>query len=287
MSENILSTLTSPSDVKEEDIQKFVEQTNEPELSNKETENAIKDLYNKQYTKEYRKIDKLYCDPSVDRQDICLISFMPAKDARPNDSGIYGMVKVRGSFETDKLANDRAEFIIKNVDSQHKIFQACVGKPFPITDNRFYASERVQIHDTIEKIAAHNIQVYDEREKRELQEINKRKEEMMEEIERDETLLEQYITEKVKRANIVWTYNKCFNKMKELRETYQKGMKKLQELDEQDSELHNQYRQEYVDELHSRSIVPDPTILEYFEDENCLGTGIDLIDDDEKTEEEV
>ena len=68
------------------------------------------------------------------------MSFVPSSGAKPDKDQIYGMMKVRGVYATEEEANERADFIIRNVDSYHEIFHCHVGRPFPITINDDYAS---------------------------------------------------------------------------------------------------------------------------------------------------
>lgn len=286
MSDNKLSTLSSPTDVKQEDIQSFVKQTKQPPLDEDETKAAVEDLYRDDYIKSYRKADRLYCDPSIPGQEFCLISYIPAKNAKPNEAGIYGMIKVRGTYRTAEEATEKATELINKVDSNHKIFQAYVGKPFPITDNKFYAAEKHSVSDEIEKIAAHDVQVYHDKEKRELEEIRKAKEKLMEEVSDDyeESPIEKYIVSKIKRSNAVWIYKRCEDKMKELREIFKNSMNEINELDSEHPELKDQYVEKYRRDLSERNIAPDEeNIVRYFEDEHCFGTGIETLYEQSKT----
>ena len=85
-------------------------------------------------------VDKYYADPKIYGQNICLVSFIPSSGASPDKDGIYGMMKVRGVYATDEEANERAEFIIRNIDSYHEIFHANVGRPFPVTERNDFAN---------------------------------------------------------------------------------------------------------------------------------------------------
>ena len=117
MSSDKLSTLSSPTDVKEEQISSFLEQTKEPPLNEEETKHAVSELLRDDYVKSYRKADRLYCDPAIPGQEHCLISFIPAKNAKANEAGIYGMIKVRGTYRTVEEASERATELITKVDS--------------------------------------------------------------------------------------------------------------------------------------------------------------------------
>ena len=131
VTESSMSTLTSPNDMSESEIKSFVEHMKQPPLTDEETKEAAKELIDDDFTRNYNKYDRLYSDPSIGGQDVCLVSFIPSKDSKPDVHGIYGMVKVRGSYGNDNDARERAEFLLKNVDSRHKIYQTYVGRPFP------------------------------------------------------------------------------------------------------------------------------------------------------------
>ena len=85
-------------------------------------------------------VDRYYADPNQHGQNICLVSFIPSTGATPDKDNIYGMMKVRGVYATEEEANERADFIIRNVDSYHEIFHCKVGRPFPITNDNEFAS---------------------------------------------------------------------------------------------------------------------------------------------------
>ncbi len=85
-------------------------------------------------------VEKYYADPNQFGQNIAIVSFIPSSGAKPDKDNIYGMMKVRGVYATEEEANERAEFIIRNVDSYHEIFHCKVGRPFPITDSNEFAN---------------------------------------------------------------------------------------------------------------------------------------------------
>ena len=279
--ETPLTSLTSANDVKEEDIPKFVEGMNDTELTEEETQEAVKDLVDNIVVKKYRTSDRLYSDPSIKEQDICLVSFIPSQDAKPDKHGIFGMMKVRGSYCNEKDAQERCEYLIKKVDSRHKIFMTYVGRPFPVTENRFFAQEREQIdiNNEVEKIAAWDTQKISNKEEQELKEIEDRRKQVEKEVKmkpEDIDPLDDYITTKVSRSNCLWMYTRCMEKVKELKENYERYNKHLAEHDEKDPELQNKYKDKYLETLSERDIKPDyENIVQYFEDENCVKSGIE------------
>ena len=279
--ETTLSTLTSVNDVKEEDVPKFIEGTKDPELNEDETREAVKDLVDEIIVKKYRTSDRLYTDPSIQGQEYSLISFMPSKDAKPDKFGIFGMMKVRGTYPNQQQAQERCEYLIKKVDSRHKIFMTYTGRPFPVTENRFFAQEREQIdiNNEVEKIAAWDTQKLANKEEDELRQIEERRQQVAQEVKmkpEDIDPLDDYITQKVSRANCLWMYRRCMVKVNELKENYQRFNERLAAHDEKDPELKDKYKDKYLATLAERDIKPDyENIVQYFDDENCVKAGIE------------
>ena len=240
--ETPLSSLTSANDVNEEDIPKFVEGMKDPELTEEETQEAVKDLVDDIIVKKYRTSDRLYADPSIQGQDMCLVSFIPSQDAKPDKHGIFGMMKVRGAYPNQQQAQERCEYLIKKVDSRHKIFMTYTGRPFPVTENRFFAQEREQIdiNNEVEKIAAWDTQKMANKEEEELRQIEERRKQVQNEVQmkpEDIDPLDDYITQKVSRSNCLWMYRRCMDKVNELKENYERFNKRLADHDEKDPEL--------------------------------------------------
>ena len=69
-------------------------------LTEEETTNAVNDLVVRDFVKKYPATERTFADPSIPGQRLCLVSFVPSVDAKPDKDGVYGMIKVRGSFET-------------------------------------------------------------------------------------------------------------------------------------------------------------------------------------------
>ena len=116
-----------------------------PNLSDDEVVNAMASLNNRDFIKKFLSVERRYADPVDALQRIGLISFTPAKGATPDSQGVYGFAKLRGNYPTDNEANERAEFLIRNVDSYHQIYHAYVGRPFPITNSSDFSGERKEI----------------------------------------------------------------------------------------------------------------------------------------------
>ena len=96
------SSLTPPDDRDKENRWK-PDQFVEP-LSVEEAKEAITELNNTSFTSKFPRVDRSYADPAVPLQNISLFSFMPAKGSTPNENGVYGFAKIRGSYASEMEA---------------------------------------------------------------------------------------------------------------------------------------------------------------------------------------
>lgn len=102
-------------------------------LDDRELDDALRCLN----SKNYRAIERSFVDPSQANQAVALISFLPCAGAKPNELGLFGFAKIRGVYSTEKEANDRAVYLIRNIDSVHTIHHVRVGHAFPLGDCQF------------------------------------------------------------------------------------------------------------------------------------------------------
>jgi len=88
-------------------------------------------------SRRYPALERSFIDPVQAQQAVALVSFLPCKGASPNNLGLFGFAKVRGVYSTEKEANDRAVYLIRNIDSVHTIHHVRVGHAFPVGDFDF------------------------------------------------------------------------------------------------------------------------------------------------------
>ena len=189
------SSLTSPEDRDLEN--KWKPDLSIPPLTNQEAVDAMKELNISSFTEKFPKVDRTYSDPSIALQNIGLISFIPAKGATPNENGVYGFAKLRGNFASDMEANQRAEYLIRNVDSYHQIYHTYVGRPFPMTVSSSYSAEtsEVDIRKETTQTISSSIKNKKEEEQQQIREIKDREEKLLEESKRESSdPYEDYIT---------------------------------------------------------------------------------------------
>lgn len=242
------SSLTTPEDRDKESRWKpdqFV-----PPLDESQFVEAVKELNDVSFVHKFPRVDRTYADPAIPLQNYSLFSFMPAKGATPNDNGIFGFAKIRGSFGSEIEANQRAEYLIKNVDSYNQIFNTYTGRPFPITLDSKYSAEttEVDIRKDVAKTVSQNIKDKKEDEYKTMQEIKQKEEELLADSKREDVdPYDDYITQRVKFAQLSFTYLEHQKKMTEIREIIIKTREKIGEMDTEFPDFKTSYYEKYMD----------------------------------------
>ena len=243
------SSLTTPEDRDREN--RWRPEQGAPVLTEEEVGTAMKELNNDAFVQKFPRVDRTYADPPPPMQTIGLISFIPAKGATPNENGVYGFAKLRGNYGTPQEADQRAEFIIRNVDSYHQIFHTYVGRPFPLTEKSDYSAETAEIDIRKETTQAVSTNVKNKKaeEQKTIDDIKEREEALLAESKQnpeDADPYDEYITLRVKKAQLSWTYLEHIKKMEEVRGIILKTRERLEELDQENSEFKEKYYDKYV-----------------------------------------
>jgi len=241
------NSLTSPDDRDREN--KWRAEQGAPNLTENEVNLALAELNNTSFISKFPRVDRTYADPPVQLQSIGLISFTPAKGAQPNANGVYGFAKLRGNYATMQEVDQKAEFLIRNVDSYHQIYHTYVGRPFPITNNPKYSAETNEIDIRKEMTESISTDVKQKKmdEAKTVQEIKKREEALVAESKREEVdPYDEYITLRVKKAQISWTYLEHVKKIKEIREIILKTRSEIDRMESENSEYKTQYYDKYM-----------------------------------------
>ena len=248
------SSLTTPSD-RDKDNQ-WKPNQDAPSLTLEETKIAYDDLNNNVFVKKFPEVERRYADPPLELQKIGLISFIPAKGASPNDKGVFGFAKLRGNFGTEIEANSRAEYLIRHVDSYHQIYHTYVGRPFPITASSDYSKEvsRVDLRKEMTEDISHDVKKKREKEEKDIEEIKNREQELLTENKRreenpndPELVLDEYITLRVKKAQLTWAYLDTEKKMKEMVTILAKTRLNIEEMEEKHPENKDKYFEKYME----------------------------------------
>jgi hypothetical protein len=247
MINNTESSLTTPEDRNIENRWK-PDQSLSP-LTNEEAKHALEELNNTAFVDKFPRVDKTYADPSIPLQNIGLISFIPAKGAKPNENGVYGFAKVRGNYATEMEASQRAEFLIRNVDSYHQIFHCYVGRPFPITASSKYSAEtsEVDIRKETSKNVSESIRGKKDDEQQQIREIKEKEEKLLEESKREEAdPYEEYITQRVKLAQLSFTYLEHQKKLVEIKDIVIKTRKLIDDMNNEFPTFKDSYYEKYM-----------------------------------------
>lgn len=240
------SSLTSPED---RDLQnKWKPDQSSLNLTEPQVTLAMEELNVKSYVEKFPRVDRTYADPPPPQQTYGLISFVPAKGATPNENGVYGFAKLRGNYATDVESNQRAEFIIRNVDSYHHIFHCYVGRPFPITESSKFSAETnsIDIRKQVAESISSDLKSKKDEEQRKITEIKEKETALTQDVSKDVDPYELYITLKVKKAQLVWSWLEHQKKMEEVKNIIINTREQLDELDKTNPTFSETYFDKYV-----------------------------------------
>lgn len=277
MSNNYISTLESLANT-EKFVPKPIEELSKP-LSDKELDNAFKTLNTTSFVRKFPTRETRFADEPVQGQNICLISFVPAKGATPNEKGIYGFAKVRGSYPDLEQSNKRAIELIKS-DSYHNIFHAKVGYPFPLTTNSKYAADtdEVDIKKDISDSISEDVKQKRKKEEETINDIKERERLLLEESKREKTdpkvVEDDYTTARVKKAQLIWTYLETEKKMNQMKESIISTRNKIEEMDKENPELSKIYMDKFIEARKATGLsinVNDDTFMKYMVEDADLG----------------
>jgi len=237
MSFQLESSLTTPSD-KEVDG-KMVPNRGLP-LSYEQTDIAMKELVTTSYIDEFPKVERRYADPRVDLQTVALFSFVPAVGSKPNENGIYGFAKIRGSYPSKKEALEATEDLIRKHDSYHKVFLAYVGRPFPVTLSSDFSesSDKINVKDDQKNSFSQAIKKKREEERKLADELDERKKQLEDEHleNKDENPQDYYNNLYVKRAQIKYQQTLAHKQVTHMKESIEKIGYEIKELDKDDED---------------------------------------------------
>ena len=226
-----------------------IRQPTHPPLGAEELREAVSVLNRNAFAR----VDRQYADPPLKDQKIVLFSFVPAKGAKPDEDGWYGMAKVRGVFGNEEMANEHAEKLIRDHDSYHEIFHAYVGRPFPVTNKSGYEEEvkTIDIKNKTVRLISEDILNKKREEEKEIKDMQDREQTLLEGSKRAKEELPEdpydvYITDQVKRAQLIWTYKETMKKCEQMRDLIKTTNEKIAETEANNPEYREQYKEKYM-----------------------------------------
>lgn len=187
------------------------------EMSDDEMSEAWKTLNIRGVLKKYTSKERYMYDPQYRDQTYCLHSFIPSKGAKPNDDGVYGWIKCRGTFSSPMEMDQQAETIIRTYDSFHHLYHGKVGYPFPMTFDAKYVDEdhKVDINQVLRKDIADDMKTIKEHDKEIIESVKKAEENLLKDVDPEvvKDPIDDYITKRVKKATLVYTLINTRKKM--------------------------------------------------------------------------
>ena len=219
-------------------------------LTEEQVENAMKSLIHTELVDNFPKLERQFADPPIHLQTFGLVSFVPSKEAVPDKDGVYGFMKIRGNYATQQEASERCEFLIRNVDSYHGIFQAYVGRPIPITIDPKYAKkvDQIDIRKKASDVISEDVKNKRQEEKKEIEQVKDREKKLLEESKEDyvQDPYEQYTVLKVKKAQLVWGYHKTTKELETMKAIIIKTRQQIKDMDEQNPDYSKEYYDRYM-----------------------------------------
>lgn len=229
-------------------------------LSDDQTRSAMNQLVNVVHAPQ---LSRRYIDPPIKSQTYGLITFIPAKDAKPNDKGYYGYVKMRGTFDTLEDCKTQIDSIIRYVDSTNHIHVCKVGVPVPLVTAGFAEEvDKVDIKETVEKDMSVNVRKKAMEERKEMEDIQERAEQLKKDVTEPDPE-EAYNAKRTKLAVLRWTLKEHLKKAQEIRELRDKCKEELLK----ESELNPQWEQRHLErymEARRKANIPEDQALPDF-----------------------
>ena len=229
-----------------------------PPLTNDELIAAKADL-----VRDYPKISRHKVDPSTPdlaMQKIANVSYMLLKE--PID-GVYGFMKVRGTWPDVETATKDDERIIKTVDSVFPIHQAWVGHWVPITNNPRYSQDQMDVKmkeqdAALRDRAAKENNAKNEQMRRELEERKEQLEDTTRDLDNDPLSLDYYTKKKVSERELKTYIVQGNEKLKKLK----KSLKKIQDDIEKINVSRPTYRDQWLDHYNKARVKAGLDVVE-------------------------
>lgn len=235
------------------------------------TAEQLKVAADHQIEADYPKVDRAFCDPVYRDQLYSLHSFIPAPGATPDADGVYGLLKIRGTFSSEEEANARALDLVQSVDSYNRIFTCKVGLPVPLVSKDFKSNHhvrRINVNDKVADIYKDNIKKKVADEQQRINELKERERLLLEDAKREEEPdIDAYTTLRVKRAQVCMVYLQTISKLKEMRDVVLSCDRQIEDYDRDLPELRETYLKKYEEARESvgldKSSADSQTFVEY------------------------
>jgi len=208
----------------------------------------------------YKRSRKERNDPPITGQVFCVHSFTPSATAVPDKDGCYGVMKCRGNFANLRDADEKCEFLIRNIDSVSENLISHVGREFPVTLRSDFVEEtkEIDVNKKVAEINEEHVRKQKDKEQKEIEDIQNRERTLLEESKHDKQMdsktVDYYTTQRVKLANLKMARDNAIAKSKEYIASADKTEAEIAELDEAHPSFKEQYMKVYFDSLNRAGI---------------------------------
>lgn len=200
----------------------------------------------------FPQVERAYVDPAIPNQAYALVSFVPSEGATPDTDGVYGCMKIRGVYPTVAEADERAEFLIRSIDSNNSILTTFVGRPFPIMDGEAqkYGAElkKIDMNEKAKEILDTHTEKKGDKERRDIEEIKQREKKLLEDVKVEESTKppeELYTTLRVKLGQLVYTAFECRKRLDMVKPLIVKAHQEVMAMEAKDAKLKEEYMDRY------------------------------------------
>jgi len=183
---------------------------------------------------------------------------------------IKGVAKIRGSFFTQLEAEQKAEELIKDVDSTNSIFTCIIGTPFPLVTEGFSNElNEVDLQNQTEHTISQNVREKRRKDQKEMNELKQQQDELMQDVTMDPFAKEEenYITNRVKLAALKNEIASHENKIKECINLKNNCVKWLIDMKSKNPEYEESYMEKYMTARKNANIPDDEEgLMKYMRD---------------------
>jgi hypothetical protein len=246
--------------------------SNTPSLSKEEVQVAKGELV--KGVNAFPRVNRRFADPPIagqpkfalwsyiDKPDTDMISFLDKiKDSlKPEHKKqlaelnarpplVKGVGKIRGAYLTQREAEERAEEIVRDVDSTNSVFTCIVGVPFPlVTKGMSEEVSEIDLQNQTEHTIAQNVRKQRQKDQKEMEDIKRREEELLRNAEKDPNAddEENYIAQRVKLAHLRYSIAEHEKKQAECVENEKKVVKWLVDMKSRNPNFEKKYMEKYM-----------------------------------------
>lgn len=246
--------------------------TNEPSLTKEQVEAAKDELVRD--VKEFPRINRRFVDPHkpgdpkfalfsyIEYQDVDMLNFFDdikdtlkpkhkkqLADLRARSQVPKGIGKIRGAYVTQEEANQRAEEIVRDIDSSNSVFTCIIGVPFPlVSEGMADELNEIDLQQQTEHAIAQNVRKQRRKEQKEMEDIRMREDELMRNAEKDPNADDQenYTTQRVKLAHLRYSIAEHTKKHAECIENEKNVVKWLMDMKSRNPQFEENYMEKYM-----------------------------------------